>query len=281
MKRFLLLFCLLPFNFHLAAAIYDAPPAGESARLKAWSRLDTDPLALPGALKLSGQTNEFTDSGSQLLMNGSALGGDTVWTNDTAGGNAVLQNVDQSKNLALMNYNSGNLFLSTWGDYPTLDGGGGNTILGNAFPAGPTAHYIIAVGDSALGANTNAQYTIAIGYSAGANAITDFGSICIGNTAGPGTGGDVLNPSYQSVFVGWLATSIAAITNGIALGANAVVTNNNTAVIGHGITDFYFSGALRSPSGFAKGDFTGITGSGSFEAPGGPKASYQLEYGLD
>ena len=30
-----------------------------------------------------------------------------------------------------------------------------------------------------------------------------------------------------------------------------------------------------------RGDFTGITGSGSFEAPGGPKASYQLEYGLD
>ncbi len=29
------------------------------------------------------------------------------------------------------------------------------------------------------------------------------------------------------------------------------------------------------------GDFTGITGSGSFEAPGGPKATYQLEYRLD
>src|SRR3989442_4508170 len=28
-----------------------------------------------------------------------------------------------------------------------------------------------------------------------------------------------------------------------------------------------------------RGDFTGITGSGSFEAPGGPEASYQLEYG--
>src|SRR5881394_1497731 len=84
MKRFLLLFCLLLFNFHLTAAIYDAPPAGESARLKAWSRLDTNPLALPGALKLSGQTNEIADNGTNLTYNGAALGGgDTVWIQAT------------------------------------------------------------------------------------------------------------------------------------------------------------------------------------------------------
>jgi hypothetical protein len=57
--------------------------AGATAKLRAWSLLATDPLALPGALKLSGQTNQIGDNGTALTYNGAAVGGggDTVWTN--------------------------------------------------------------------------------------------------------------------------------------------------------------------------------------------------------
>ncbi len=61
-----------------------AGSSGASANLQAWSLLGTDPLALPGALKLSGETNELTVSAGSLLLDGAAItgGGDTVWTND-------------------------------------------------------------------------------------------------------------------------------------------------------------------------------------------------------
>jgi hypothetical protein len=62
------------------------PPSGASypaatANLRAWSLLSTDPLALPGALELSGETNRLTISGGALFLDGSPigeLGGSTV-----------------------------------------------------------------------------------------------------------------------------------------------------------------------------------------------------------
>ncbi len=80
MKKHLIpiLFCaLISAAF---AAEYNPPPASDSARLRAWSKLGTDPLSLPGALKLSGETNEITVAGGKMLLDGAPI---TLWTNDT------------------------------------------------------------------------------------------------------------------------------------------------------------------------------------------------------
>src|SRR5205085_2316080 len=142
-------------------------------------------------------------------------GGDTVWTNDTSGGNQVLENIDQTSNLALLDYNAGNVLFSTFGGYYPLDGKN-NTILGNTWPDASSQTNLVAIGNLAVNAMSASLSTVAIGNQP-ANAVTnDSQSIFIGTLTGLlGVG-----RTKDAVFLGNFAhSSSVGITNAMAIGA--------------------------------------------------------------
>src|SRR5438105_2863940 len=119
------------------------------------------------------------DGSARWKTNTASGGGDTVWTNDTSGGNQVLENIDQTSNLALLDYNAGNVLFSTFGGYYPLDGKN-NTILGNTWPDASSQTNLVAIGNLAVNAMSASLSTVAIGNQP-ANAVTnDSQSIFIG-----------------------------------------------------------------------------------------------------
>src|SRR5207245_1753356 len=99
-------------------------------------------------------------------------------------GHQVLQNTDQTENLAIVDYWTGNVLLSTWGSYQEL--GPDNTVLGNTFPAGSSDIIrTVFVGSNAGESLTNANYTVSIGAESGTSPTSDLGSIFLGFNTGP------------------------------------------------------------------------------------------------
>src|SRR6266576_6195847 len=188
-------------------------------------------------------------------------GSTQAWTNDTSGGNQVLENSDQSSNLAFIDYQNGQVVFSTWGTPYAPLAHKNNVILGNVYPqdgatncansvvegtsllqsATNTASAVV-LGNSALDNSGNLYASVAIGLSAGGNVLNDGdadnsinGSVFIGAHTGPNSS----KATGRSVYMGAGAiSSSATATNVISIGRGSVATAENGVAIGNALNDF-------------------------------------------
>ena len=123
----------------------------------------------------------------------------------------------------------------------------GSNIASNIAPG---VNSNIAIGNSALQDLTNGAGNVGLGQSAGAGIIEGTGNTVVGSSV------TIVDDASDTTIIGGGAAALAGVTeNGIAIGAQAEVTSNNTAVIGNSdITDVYFGSVTGASKLHGKGD---------------------------
>ena len=159
-------------------------------------------------------------------VSNNAFGANALWSNTTGLGNTAIGNsaltaaTTANGNIAVGdtalgatttgNNNAALGFHALWKNTTAS----GNDAFGYyALSSNTTGQYNTGVGDTALGSTTTGNYNTALGRHAGLYNTTGSNNIYLGFNAGP----DV---------------SHAALTNTIAIGANALVSQNNTMILG-------------------------------------------------
>lgn len=222
------------------------------------TNLITSDWTPPSAVPFAAATPTLRDLSTRLSIVNDALAldgeplADTIWTNDTSGGNAILENIDQTKNLFSANYASGDVWITTYGSAPVY---GGNVVLGNASPAGTnisntvlignspgasgtTMSKSVAIGNASIQDMVTSTSTIALGYLSGRSGTTDFKSVFIGDSTGP----QAATATTNCIFIGQSATSGGSVltpTNIIVIAPNQVATNDNAVIIGTSASLFH------------------------------------------
>jgi hypothetical protein len=167
-------------------------------------------------------------------------------------GNTFTQNQTMNAGLTVLGTASANLVNSTTGyqlngtPFDSGDSGNGNASLGFATPAAQGATGSVGVGPSALGLNGGQDNTAvgdlalsalgsgmsntAVGYSA-LNSGADFGNTGVGANAGESNGPSESNDTFIGYGTG-LGGGTGNIDNATAIGANAVVDQDNSLILG-------------------------------------------------
>lgn len=167
-----------------------------------------------GASNTSGQYNLF-------LGNNSGFGNKTGWYNTFLGNAAGYKNDGG-------NYNT---FIGHNAGYNNTSAENGIFIGADAGTANTTGSNNIMVGKSAGAGNTGGQLNVYIGQQAGSENTSGSDNVAIGREAGK------KNQGSYNTFLG-RAASVANnqlnITNATAIGANAVVAQSNSVILGNG-----------------------------------------------
>ncbi len=208
--------------------------------------------ANPGATNYAQQYSD--------LKSGIIAGITNLWTNALSSGDSILENVDQTSNLAMLEFANGNVVFSTFGaPFPAFTGFG-NIIIGNTYPAngalsdgtiiGDEAGHLLSnstnvtvIGGAALNAADQANNTTAVGWNAGGQDTNDFGSVFIGNMTGP----DFPDGTTNCIFIGTGAgTDVANPTNTIVIAPNTTATSDNVLILGNANQNVIIPGLIAN-----------------------------------
>lgn len=166
----------------------------------------------------------------------------TGWSNNTAiGDSSLYSNTNGTYNTAI---GKNSLYSNTTGDYnfalgfdslSSNDVGSYNTAIGTWALSSNTAwSNNVAIGWSALNMNDIWDDNVAIGESALMNNVIWHSNTAIGNWAWSAINGNSwVIDGFSNTFIGHYATAYTGnIENATAIGANALITDSNTVIIG-------------------------------------------------
>lgn len=162
----------------------------------------------------TGQSNTYnTVVGNSAVFNltsgsfNTVMGGTAGLGLTTGGYNSIF---GQEAGVSLTTADGNNLFGYKSGN--KIKTGTYNNALGfQSLMSDVTGSHNVAIGYGALQDDTNAGWSVVIGYKAGTNATNLVRSVLLGGTSG---------------------TALKPVTNSVAIGWGALVTNNNTIVLG-------------------------------------------------
>jgi hypothetical protein len=204
---------------------------------------------------------DFTGN-NMTFMNGTTMWKSTADINDSATSTATNTGITQKDvNDVVM--------FTLWSDGTF----GGNVLIVDQLPAGfdfgnaaddvfigtqtavnfTSGSSNVAVGNSALNQLINGDGNVAVGQSAGSAVTTGLGNVSLGTNAG-----QIEATASNTTILGFGALAFTGVTdNAIAIGKEAIVTADNTAVIGNAsVTDVY----LGSSAALAKVHASNLVG---------------------
>jgi hypothetical protein len=185
-----------------------------------------------GNFTMTGGNNIGTGNGALASgttgADNTAYGVSALALNSTGTGNAADGDFALSENTS----GSGNA-ASGYGALTSSTTGISNTAVGFlALADNTTGDYNVAVGSDSLGSSTSGGYNVAVGNNALETNTSGLANTGVGNAAGQTIDGSSLTGKNNTALGTGSGFSTGTLNNATALGANAVVGENNALVLG-------------------------------------------------
>jgi hypothetical protein len=182
-----------------------------------------------GALNIN--TNSDNTAVGNVALGSNSVGGLNTATGSYALADNTVGSFNTANGASSLRFNTtGNVNTATGASALLSNNGGFNTADGgSALSSNTTGGFNSAMGALSLTSNTTGNNNIAAGESALLNNVSGSNCVAVGQFSGSSN-----TTEDNNTFIGYNANGAIGITNATAIGANAVVSQSNSLILGNG-----------------------------------------------